>query len=70
VDAVEAACQTALDAGLRSADTVLNILSRQNEPDELPDCGPLPPHLQLRVDPVAASRACKHALPASGLCTL
>jgi len=53
VDAVEAACQTALDAGLRSADTILNILSRQNEPDDLPDCVPIPPHLQLHEDPVA-----------------
>ena len=53
VDAVEAACQTALNAGLRSADTILNILSRQNEPDDLPDCVPIPPHLQLREDPVA-----------------
>ena len=53
VDAVEVACQTALDAGLRSADAVLNILSRQNEPDELPDCVPIPQHLQLRVDPIA-----------------
>ncbi len=53
VDAVEAACQTALNAGLRSADAVLNILSRQNEPDNLPDCVPIPPHLQLHEDPVA-----------------
>ena len=53
VDAIEVACQTALDAGLRSADAVLNILSRQNEPDDLPDCVPIPPHLQLHEDPVA-----------------
>jgi len=53
LDTVETACQTALNAGLRSADAVLNILSRQNEPDNLPDCVPIPPHLQLHEDPIA-----------------
>jgi len=53
IDAVEAACTAALDTGLRSADAILNILSRQNDPDDLPDLVPIPPHLQLREDPIA-----------------
>ena len=53
IDAVEAACTAALDTGLRSADVILNILSRQSDPDELPDLVPIPPHLQLREDPIA-----------------
>ena len=53
IDAVEAACSAALDTGLRSADAILNILSRQSDPDELPDLVPIPPHLQLREDPIA-----------------
>ena len=53
LDAVETACRAALDAGLRSADAVLNILSRQNEPDNPPDCVAVPPHLQLHEEPIA-----------------
>jgi len=52
LDAVEAACCTALDAGLRSADAVLNILSRRSQADA---AAPIvaPVHLQLREEPIA-----------------
>jgi len=52
LDAVEAACRTALDEGLRSADAVLNILSRRREGIV---SAPIvaPTHLQLRQEPVA-----------------
>ncbi len=53
LDVVETACVTALEAGLRSADAVLNILSRQNEADVAADPVPIPPHLQLREEPIA-----------------
>ena len=53
IDAVEAACTAALDTGLRGADAILNILSRQGDPDDLPDPVPIPPHPQLREDPIA-----------------
>ncbi len=52
LDAVEAACCTALDEGLRSADAVLNILSRRSQVDA---AAPIvaPTHLQLREEPIA-----------------
>jgi len=52
LDAVEAACCTALDEGLRSADAVLNILSRHREGIVT---APIvaPAHLQLREEPIA-----------------
>jgi len=52
VEAVEAACAEALAAGLRSADAILNILSRQ---DSGAPCDPVTPpaHLCLREEPIA-----------------
>jgi transposase len=52
LDAVEAACRKALDEGLRSADAVLNILSRRREGIV---SAPIiaPTHLQLRQEPIA-----------------
>jgi len=52
LDAVEAACCKALDEGLRSADAVLNILSRHSQADV---AAPIvaPAHLQLREEPIA-----------------
>ena len=52
VEAVEAACAEALAAGLRSADAILNILSRQDS--EAPADPVTPPaHLRLREEPIA-----------------
>ena len=52
LDAVEAACCKALDPGPRSADAVLNILSRRSQADV---AAPIvaPAHLQLREEPIA-----------------
>jgi len=52
LDAVEAACCKALDEGLRSADAVLNILSRRSQAAA---AAPIvaPAHLQLREEPIA-----------------
>lgn len=53
LEAVEIACVASLAAGLRSADAVLNILSRQNNPTVPPAEVSLPPHLRLRQEPIA-----------------
>jgi len=52
LDAIEAACRTALEEGLRSADAVLNILSRRRQEAV---AAPIvaPAHLQLREEPIA-----------------
>jgi hypothetical protein len=52
LDAVEAACCKALGEGLRSADAILNILSRRSQADV---AAPIvaPAHLQLREEPIA-----------------
>ena len=52
IEAVEQACAEALEAGLRSADAILNILSRQNaEATAAPVATPA--HLKLSEEPVA-----------------
>ncbi len=52
IDAVETASAEALDAGLRSADMILNILSHHSQADV---AAPIvaPAHLQLREEPIA-----------------
>jgi hypothetical protein len=50
--AVEAACQEALTAGVASADVILNVLARQQEPDQPADVL-TPGALALRAAPVA-----------------
>jgi hypothetical protein len=52
LDAVEAACQEALAAGLCSADAVLNILTRRHQPPEVTAAVP-PSGLTLNEAPVA-----------------
>lgn len=52
LDVVEAACAEALEAGLRSADAILNILSRRERPAPAAPIEP-PRHLRLREEPVA-----------------
>lgn len=52
LDVVEAACAEALEAGLRSADAILNILSRQDHPALAAPIEP-PRHLRLREEPIA-----------------
>ena len=52
LEAVEAACQEALAAGVASADVILNVLARQREPDR-PANVLTPSALALRVAPVA-----------------
>ena len=52
IDAVEQACAEALRAGLRSADAILNILSRQGRETSAAPVAP-PAHLRLREEPVA-----------------
>ena len=52
VEAVEAACTEALQAGLRSADAILNILARRTAPVPTEAVTP-PAHLRLREEPVA-----------------
>ncbi len=52
VDAVETACTEALDAGLRSADMILNILSHHRQ-EIIADPIVAPAHLQLREEPIA-----------------
>jgi transposase len=52
VDDVEAACAEALQAGLRSADAILNILARRAAPAPVEIVTP-PAHLRLREEPVA-----------------
>jgi len=52
VEAVEAACAEALQAGLRSADAILNILARRADPAPVETVTP-PAHLRLRAEPVA-----------------
>jgi len=52
LDAVEAACRTALEEGLRSADAVLNILSRRQQ-DTVAAPIVAPAHLRLREEPIA-----------------
>ena len=52
VDAVETACAEALDAGLRSADMILNILSHHRQ-EIIADPIVAPAHLQLREEPIA-----------------
>lgn len=49
---VEAACAEAMEAGLRSADAILNILSRQDRPAPTAPIDP-PQHLRLREEPIA-----------------
>ena len=53
VEAVERACATALTAGLRSADAILNILSRQDCEAPGAEVFATPAHLQLAEEPVA-----------------
>ncbi len=52
IDAVETACAEALDAGLRSADMILNILSHHRQ-EIIADPIVAPAHLQLREEPIA-----------------
>ena len=52
IDVVEEACAEALDAGLRSADAILNIVARRTSPP-LPKPIDPPVHLRLKVEPVA-----------------
>ncbi len=52
VEAVEQACAEALEAGLRSADAILNILSRQNG-ETITEPVVTPAHLRLSEEPVA-----------------
>jgi len=52
LDAVERACAEALEAGLRSADAILNILSRQDRAPAVETVVP-PEQLQLRHEPTA-----------------
>jgi len=52
VEAVEAACAEALEAGLRSADAIINILARRGAPEPAETVTP-PAHLRLREEPVA-----------------
>jgi hypothetical protein len=52
LEAVEAACQEALSAGVASADVILNVLARQQEPDPPADVL-TPGALALRTAPVA-----------------
>ena len=52
VEAVERACAEALEAGLRSADAILNILSRQSRKASAEPVTP-PAHLRLREEPIA-----------------
>ena len=52
VEAVEAACAEALQAGLRSADAILNILARRAASAPAETVAP-PAHLGLREEPVA-----------------
>jgi hypothetical protein len=52
VEAVEAACNEALEAGLRSADAIINILARRGAPEPAETVTP-PAHLRLREEPVA-----------------
>jgi len=50
--AVEAACSEALGAGLCSSDVVLNVLSRQHQPEPPPPIA-VPDALVLRQQPIA-----------------
>lgn len=52
VEAVEQACMEALEAGLRSADAILNILSRQNA-EAIAASVATPTHLRLSEEPIA-----------------
>ena len=52
VEAVEAACAEALQAGLRSADAILDILARRAAPPPVETVTP-PAHLRPREEPVA-----------------
>ena len=52
LEAVEAACAEALEAGLRSADAVLNILARRSGEAPAETLTPSE-HLRLREEPVA-----------------
>jgi transposase len=52
LDAVEAACREAIDAGLRSRDAVLNLLGRRRQPVPAETVAP-PPALTLSLPPVA-----------------
>ena len=52
LDVVEAACAQALEAGLRRADAILNIVSRRPNPPPPKAIEP-PAHLRLRVEPIA-----------------
>jgi hypothetical protein len=52
LEAVEAACQEALAAGIASADVILNVLARQQEPDRPADVL-TPGALALRAAPIA-----------------
>ena len=52
IDVVEAACAQALEAGLRRADAILNIVSRRTSPPPPKAIEP-PAHLRLRVEPTA-----------------
>ena len=53
LDVVEAACAQALEAGLRRADAILNIVSRRPNPPPPPKAIEPPAHLRLRVEPIA-----------------
>ena len=52
LEAVEAACQEALAAGVARADVILNVLARQREPAQPADVL-TPGALALRAEPVA-----------------
>ncbi|HEX5370914.1 MAG TPA: IS21 family transposase [Dehalococcoidia bacterium] len=52
LEAVEAACAEALEAGLASADVILNVLARRHEPEQPPDVL-TPGALALRSEPLA-----------------
>ena len=53
IDVVEAACTQALEAGLRRADAILNIVSRRTSVHPHQKRLSPPAHLRLRVEPIA-----------------
>ncbi len=53
VETVEQACAEAMNTGLRSADAILNILSRQTRQAAPREPVVLPAHLRLRHEPLA-----------------
>ena len=55
LEAVNQACQEALNMRAVSKEVVLNVLSRDQDQDSAPDVG-IPPHLMLKQDPTADCR--------------